>query len=58
MLLPDKPFQPSLMIVGKGSNLTVSGASEKCFTQIGTGLAEEKHTSLLWKFVLRMLKVL
>ncbi len=47
MLLPDKPFQPSLMIVGKGSNLTVSGASEKCFTQIGTGLAEEKHTSLL-----------
>jgi hypothetical protein len=33
--------------VGKGSNLTVSGASKKCFTKIGNGLAEEKHTSIL-----------
>jgi hypothetical protein len=33
-----KPFQPSLMFVGKAWTLHKSGATERCFTQICTRL--------------------
>ncbi len=33
-----KPFQPSLMFVGKAKSPTYSGAPERCFTQVGSGL--------------------
>ncbi len=33
-----KTFQPSLMFLGKASSLTLSGASEMCVTQVGSGL--------------------
>jgi hypothetical protein len=55
----DKPFQPSLVFVGKSRSLPYSGAPEKCITQVGSGLtrnhwtglqklARDKHSSLIW----------
>jgi hypothetical protein len=32
-----KPFQPSLMFVGKARSLPQSGAPERCFTPVGSG---------------------
>ncbi len=52
MFVPGKPFQPSLMFVGK------AGEPEMCFTLVGSGLTRrlgrldgDKHTSLLRKSV-------
>ncbi len=60
--VPGKRFQHSLMLVGKARSLSYSGAPEKCFTQVSSGLtckyytwserlASEKHSGLLQKFV-------
>ncbi len=35
VFVPGKPFQLSLMFVGKARSLTFSGARERCFTQEG-----------------------
>ncbi len=35
MFVPGKPFQPSLMFVGKARSLRSSGAPEMCFTWVG-----------------------
>ncbi len=42
MFVPDKPFQPSPMCVGKARSLSLSGAPEWYFTGIGSGLTH-KH---------------
>ncbi len=60
----DKPFQPSLMLVGKARSLLQSGAPEGCFTQVSScitcknqtrleRLAKDKHCSLLQKCINR-----
>jgi hypothetical protein len=36
MLVPGKPFQPSLLFVGKDMSLLKSGAPEKYFTWVGS----------------------
>ncbi len=36
MFVPGKPFQPSLMFVGKARTLRSSGAPEMCFTRVGS----------------------
>ncbi len=41
-----KPFQPSLMFVGKAKSPTQSGAPERCFTQVGSGLTCKHQTRL------------
>jgi len=38
VFVPGKPFQPSLMFVGKARRLPQSGAPERRFTQLGSGL--------------------
>ncbi len=43
-----KHFQPSLMFVGKARSLPLSGARERCFTQVGQ-LALDKHSNLFTK---------
>jgi hypothetical protein len=61
MFDPGTPFQPCLIIVGEARSLTLSGAPERCFTWVGSGitrkyynrlerLARDKHSSLLHKF--------
>ncbi len=61
-LVPGKPFQPSLMFVGNARRPPQSGAPERCFTQVGSGLtckqltklkrfARNKCSSFLQKFV-------
>jgi hypothetical protein len=42
MFVPSRPYQPSLMFVGKAKNLTQTGAPERYFTQVGAGLTH-KH---------------
>jgi hypothetical protein len=62
MFVPGKPFHPSVMIVGEARGLPESGASARCFTEVGSGLTNnhytrlerlvrDKHSSLLRKFV-------
>jgi hypothetical protein len=57
-----KPFQPSLMYVGKPKSLLYSGAPGRYFTRVGCGLtrnhlirlerlARDMHSSLLLKVV-------
>jgi len=41
VIVPGKPFQPSLMFVGKARSLTYSRAPERCFTQV-------KRSQSLW----------
>jgi hypothetical protein len=59
---PGKPFQPSVMFVGEGKSLSLSGAPESYFNPIGFSLtckhctrlerfARDKHSSLLRKYV-------
>ncbi len=45
--VPAKPFQPSLMFVGKAKSLPYSLASESCFTWVGSSLTRKDYTS--WK---------
>ncbi len=33
LFVPGKPFQPSLMFMGKARGLPYSGAPERCFTR-------------------------
>jgi hypothetical protein len=62
VFVPCKPFKPSLMFVGKATGLPESGAPERCFAWVGSGLtnkhytglerlAKDKRSSLLRKFV-------
>ncbi len=68
MLVTGKPFQPSLIFVGKARSLKYSGAPERCFSQIGFGLihfhfswlerlARDKRSSLLQTFVNYVCKI-
>ncbi len=36
VFLAGKPFQPGLMFVGKAQSLPIRGASERCFTRVGS----------------------
>ncbi len=62
MFVLGKPFQPTLMFLGKATSLPLSGTSWRCFTREGSGLtrkhktrlerlARDKHLSLLQKIV-------
>jgi hypothetical protein len=42
VFVPGRNFKPSLMFVGKIRNLPWSGAPERCFTRVGSGLTH-KH---------------
>jgi hypothetical protein len=42
VFVPGKPFQPSLVFVGNARSLTLRGAPERFFTQVGSGLTH-KH---------------
>ncbi len=46
MSVHGKPFQPSLLFVGKARSLLYGVAPKKCFTQVGSGLTH-KHRSKL-----------
>ncbi len=46
MFLGGRPFQSSLMFVGKTRSLPSNGASEKCFTRVGYGLTHKHYTWL------------
>ncbi len=46
MFIPGRPFQPSLMLVSKVRSLPYSGASERFFTQVGSG-PTHKHLARL-----------
>ncbi len=35
MFVPGRPIQPTRMFVGKARSLPMSGAPERCFTQVG-----------------------
>ncbi len=50
MFVPGKPFQPSLMFVGKARSLPKSDAFERCFTLVGSGL-NRKHWTRVKRFV-------
>jgi hypothetical protein len=41
MLVPGKPFQPSLIFVGKAMSLPRSGAPEMCLNQAGVSPVEK-----------------
>jgi hypothetical protein len=41
VLVPGKPFQPSLMFVGKAKSLPSSRAHEMCFKQAGVSLIQK-----------------
>ncbi len=41
MLVPGKPFQPSLMFVGKAKSLPRSGAPKMCFNQAVVSLIQK-----------------
>ncbi len=43
-MVPGRPFKHSLMFVGKARGLSQSGAPEKCFKQVGTGVARKHQT--------------
>ncbi len=45
MFVPSKPFQPSLMFAGK-AGAYLSGASEKCFTRVCSGITRKHKTRL------------
>ncbi len=48
MFVPGKPFQPSLMFVRQARGIPWSeSAPERCFTQVGSGLAA--NIALGWK---------
>jgi hypothetical protein len=47
VLVPEKPFQPSLKFVGEARSLPYSGAPEKRFTQVA--LALPANIRLGWK---------
>ncbi len=60
--MPGKPFQTGLMLVCKARSSPKSGAPERSFTQVGSGLtlnhytrldrlAMDKHLSLLQEFI-------
>ncbi len=62
MFVLGKPFKPSLIFVGEARSLPLSGAPERYFTQVASGLsckhqtrlerlAMDKHSSLLRKSV-------
>ncbi len=62
MFVLGKPFQPSLMFIVNSRGLSYSGAPERCFTWVGSGLtckhvtrlerlARDKHSRLLRKYV-------
>jgi hypothetical protein len=60
VFVPDRPFQSSLLFLGKARRLLESGALERFFTRVGPGLthilsiekpARNKHYSLLGPFV-------
>jgi len=42
----EKPFQPNLMFVGKATGPHLSGAPERCFTWVGSGLTRKHYTRL------------
>ncbi len=46
MFVPGKPFQPSLMFVGEARSLPWSGAPERSFTRVGSGLTRKRKTRL------------
>ncbi len=41
MFVPVKPFQPSLMFLGKAERLPLSGVPEMYFTQVSSGLCNK-----------------
>ncbi len=43
---PGKPFQPSLMFVGKARSLPKSRAPERCFTWVDSCLTHRRYTKL------------
>jgi hypothetical protein len=62
VFVSEKPFHPSLSCVGKARSLPKSGAPERLFIRVGSGLTHkhktrlkkldtDKHSSLLYKFV-------
>ncbi len=62
MFVLGKLYQPSLVFVDKARSLTYSGARERYFTKVSSGLTDthqtrlerltrDKHSSLLRKFV-------
>jgi hypothetical protein len=63
MFAPDKPFQLSLLFVGKPESLPFSGAPKRCLLMIGSSLTckhytilerlvRSEHSSLLQKLVI------
>ncbi len=48
MLVTERPFQPSLMFVGKARILPYSGPPERSFTYVGSGLTPKHWTRLEW----------
>jgi hypothetical protein len=44
--VPGKPFQPSLIFVVKARSLPKSGAPERQFTWVGSGLTRKHKTKL------------
>jgi hypothetical protein len=48
VFVPPKPFQPSLMFVGKARSLLYSGAPVSGFAQVGYSL-NRKKSRLGWK---------
>jgi hypothetical protein len=46
VFVPGKPFQSNLVFVGKTRSSSKSGASERCFTQVGCSLIHKHYTRL------------
>jgi hypothetical protein len=46
VFVPDKPFQPGVMFVGKARSLLYSEAPGRCFTRVGSGLTHKHYTRL------------
>jgi hypothetical protein len=46
LIIVGRPYQPSLMFVGKPGNQYKSGALERRFTRIGAGLIHKYMTRL------------
>ncbi len=43
MFVPDRPFQPSLMLVGNIRNQPKGGAPERCFTRVSSSLIRKHY---------------
>ncbi len=46
LFVPGKPFQHSLMFLGKARSLPTSGASERCFIHLGYSFTSKHKTKL------------